>query len=132
MVKFKDFSRPLTDFQVLFKANFIFNDFSIQPCIFKYFSRLCEPCLILVMQQYSILPTLFCCCWIEAAFNNLSALLQQPFKILIVIQKPLNFSCWTFLKVPNFQCFNNGLFQKSWVLTELKSLSEHKWIKFLM
>ena len=28
MVKFKDFSRPLSVFQVLFKANFIFKDFS--------------------------------------------------------------------------------------------------------
>ena len=31
-------------FQVLFKANFIFKDFSRQSCIFKYFSSLCEPC----------------------------------------------------------------------------------------
>ena len=44
MVKFKDFSRPLSVFQVLFKANFIFKDFSRQSCIFKYFSSLCEPC----------------------------------------------------------------------------------------
>ena len=45
MVKFKDFSWPLCVFQVLFKANFIFKDFSRQYCIFKYFSSLCEPCL---------------------------------------------------------------------------------------
>ena len=32
-------------FQVLFKANFIFKDFSRQSCIFKYFSSLCEPCV---------------------------------------------------------------------------------------
>ena len=44
MVKFKDFSRPLSVFQVLFKANFIFKDFTRQACIFKYFSSLCEPC----------------------------------------------------------------------------------------
>ena len=44
MVKFKEFSRPLSVFQVLFKANFIFKDFSRQSCIFKYFSSLCEPC----------------------------------------------------------------------------------------
>ena len=37
MVKFKDFSRPLSVFQVLFKENFIFKDFSRQSCIFKYF-----------------------------------------------------------------------------------------------
>ena len=43
MVKFKDFSRPLSVFQVLFKVNFIFKDFSRQSCIFKYFSSLCEP-----------------------------------------------------------------------------------------
>ena len=43
MVKFKVFSRPLSVFQVLFKANFIFKDFSRQSCIFKYFSSLCEP-----------------------------------------------------------------------------------------
>ena len=43
MVKFKDFSRRLSVFQVLFKANLIFKDFSRQSCIFKYFSSLCEP-----------------------------------------------------------------------------------------
>ena len=42
MVKFKDFSKPLSVFQVLFKANLIFKDFSRQSCIFKYFSSLCE------------------------------------------------------------------------------------------
>ena len=31
-------------FQVLFKANLIFRDFSRQTCIFKYFSSLWEPC----------------------------------------------------------------------------------------
>ena len=44
MVKFKDFTRPLSVFQVLFRANLIFKDFSKQSCIFKYFSSLCEPC----------------------------------------------------------------------------------------
>ena len=43
MVKFKDFSRPLSVFQVLFKANFIFEDFSSQSCIFKNFSSMREP-----------------------------------------------------------------------------------------
>ena len=43
MVKFKDLSRPLIVFQVLFKTNFIFKDFSRQSCIFKYISSLCEP-----------------------------------------------------------------------------------------
>ena len=44
MVKFKYFSRPLSIFQVFFKGNFIFKDFSRQSCLFKYFSILCEPC----------------------------------------------------------------------------------------
>ena len=44
MVKFKDFSRPLCDFSVLFKADLFFKDFSRKPSKFKYFSSLCEPC----------------------------------------------------------------------------------------
>ena len=47
MVKFKDFSRPLSVFQVPFNASLIFKDFSRQSCIFKYFSGLCEPCILL-------------------------------------------------------------------------------------
>ena len=47
IVAFKDFSRPLSVFQVLFKANLIFKDFSRQSCIFKYFSSLCEPCKLI-------------------------------------------------------------------------------------
>ena len=43
IVKFKDFSRLLSDFPVLFKADLIFKDFSREPFIFKYFSNLCEP-----------------------------------------------------------------------------------------
>ena len=42
MVKFKDFSRPLSIFPVLFKANLIFKDFLRQSCIFKYFSSMWE------------------------------------------------------------------------------------------
>ena len=42
--EFKDFSRPLSDFPVLFKADLIFKDFSRKPSKFKYFSNLCEPC----------------------------------------------------------------------------------------
>ena len=37
-VQFVDFSRPLSDFLVLFKACLIFKNLSRQPCIFKYFS----------------------------------------------------------------------------------------------
>ena len=43
MVKFKEFSRLLSVFQVLLKANLVFNYFSRQSCIFKYFSSLCNP-----------------------------------------------------------------------------------------
>ena len=43
MVKFKDFSRPLSVFPVLFKTYLILKDFSRKPSKFKYFSRLCEP-----------------------------------------------------------------------------------------
>ena len=42
--EFKDFSRPLSDFPVLFKADLIFKDFSRKPSKFKYFSSLCKPC----------------------------------------------------------------------------------------
>ena len=44
IVEFKDFSRLLGDFPVLFKADLIFKDFSRKPSKFKYFSSLCEPC----------------------------------------------------------------------------------------
>ena len=37
IVKFKDFSRSLSVFQVLFKANLVFKDFLRRSCIFKYF-----------------------------------------------------------------------------------------------
>ena len=40
----KDFSRHLSDFPVLFKADLIFKDFSRKPSNFKYFSSVCEPC----------------------------------------------------------------------------------------
>ena len=46
MVKFMNYSRPLSVFQVLFKASLIFKDFSRQSCIFKYFSSLCESCIV--------------------------------------------------------------------------------------
>ena len=42
--EFKDFSRHLSDFPVLFKAYLIFNYFSRKPSKLKYFSSLCEPC----------------------------------------------------------------------------------------
>ena len=45
-IEFKDFSGHLSDFPVLFKAYLIFKDFSRKPSIFKYFSRLCKPCIL--------------------------------------------------------------------------------------
>ena len=43
MVKFKDFSRPLSVFQVLFKANFIFKDFSRQFVYSSTFQACANP-----------------------------------------------------------------------------------------
>ena len=47
IVEFKDFSRLLSDFPVIFKADLIFKDFSRKASKFKYFSSLCEPCIAL-------------------------------------------------------------------------------------
>ena len=41
--EFKDFSRLLSDFPVLFEADLIFKDFSRKHSKFKYFSSLYEP-----------------------------------------------------------------------------------------
>ena len=43
MEEFKDFSRLLSDFPVLFNADLIFKEFSRKPSKFKYFSSLCDP-----------------------------------------------------------------------------------------
>ena len=43
IVELKDFSRPASDFPVLFKADLILKDFSSKPSKLKYFSSLCEP-----------------------------------------------------------------------------------------
>ena len=45
IVEFKDFSRILSDFPVLFKADVILKDFSRKPSKFKYISSLCKPWL---------------------------------------------------------------------------------------
>ena len=58
MVKFKDFSRPLSVFPALFKANLVFKDFSKQSCIFKY---LCEPCPEKKKELTALLSLCFCC-----------------------------------------------------------------------
>ena len=59
MVKFKDFSRPLSVFQVLFNASLIFKDFSKQSCIFKYFSSLCVPCFENTKELYDPADEIF-------------------------------------------------------------------------
>ena len=43
LIPIKDFSRPACNFPVLFKAYFIFKDFSRKPSKFKFFSSRCEP-----------------------------------------------------------------------------------------
>ena len=48
--EFKAFSRPYSDFPLLFKTDLIFKDFSSsKPSKFKYFSSLCEPWLSVQM-----------------------------------------------------------------------------------
>ena len=47
IVEFEDFSRLLSDFPVLYKADSIFKDFSRKPSKFKYFSCMCEPCTVI-------------------------------------------------------------------------------------
>ena len=85
MVIFKDFSMHLSVFQVLFKANLIFKDFSRQSCIFKYFSSLSEPWNSLgFFRNYNLWPLniyngpswLYCIKQIE----NSIGLLQGSFK----------------------------------------------------
>ena len=43
MVKFKEFSRPLSVFPVLFKANFIFMDFQDSPVYSSTFQACANP-----------------------------------------------------------------------------------------
>ena len=75
MVKFKDFSRPLNVFQVLFKANLIFKDSSRQACIFKYFSSLCEPCYSRNLRSmFCITVYSVCLCW---CFTSQSTIFQS-------------------------------------------------------
>ena len=49
IVEFKDFTRLLSDFPVLSKADLIFKDFSRKPYKSKYFSSLCEPCIFKIL-----------------------------------------------------------------------------------
>ena len=61
--EFKDFSRPLNDFPVLFKADLIFKDFSRKPSKFKYFSSLCKPCIYIWIVQSLWQVVTFVICW---------------------------------------------------------------------
>ena len=47
IAEFKDFSRLLSDFPKLFKADLIFKDLTRKPSKFKYFSSLCEPFILI-------------------------------------------------------------------------------------
>ena len=51
IVEFKDLSRLLSDFPVLFKADLILKDFSRKPSKFKYFSSMCKPCSIIIWER---------------------------------------------------------------------------------
>ena len=43
--EFKDFSRSLRNFPVLYKADLIFKDISSKPSKLKYFSSMFKPCI---------------------------------------------------------------------------------------
>ena len=73
IVEFKDFSRPLSNFTELFKADLIFKYFSRNPSIFKYFSNLCKPCVLI---EYLFELTL--------SFVNIHAR-RHPLLIIILI-----------------------------------------------
>ena len=62
MVKFKDFSRPLSVFSSTFQ-DIPFKDFSRQSCIFKYFSSLCKPCTIFSTKYLINVQGLHWCRW---------------------------------------------------------------------
>ena len=57
MVEFKDFSRPLSVFQVLFKANFIFKDFQDSPVYSSTFqacaNRAVKPVRVSILSGHS-------------------------------------------------------------------------------
>ena len=60
IVEFKDFSRLLSDFPVLLKADLIVKDFSRKPSKVKYFSSLCEPCLSLFVSLFGFFTSQSC------------------------------------------------------------------------
>ena len=63
IVNFKDFTRLLSDFPVLFMVDVFLKDFSRKPSKFKYFSSLCEHCIrpqkkkCIITNQFSFIPT---------------------------------------------------------------------------
>ena len=110
MVKFKDFSRPLSVFQVLFKAKCIFNDF------FKtvlYIQVLFKP----VQTLYSVQKGFVCFDSISPSQKFLNNVGMGPsafmithfvcyFKVWVIIQQqPSNF-CVTFFYCPVQCCFS--------------------------
>ena len=83
MVKLNDFSRPLSVYPVFFKANLIFNAFSRQSCLFKYFSSLCDQ----ISSFWAIENTfLFIDCNLPSKINQLvtSVLITNRLMSLIV------------------------------------------------
>ena len=54
-IEFKDFSRLLSDFPVLFNTDLIFKDFSRKPSKSNYFSSLCEPCVWMHRLIYTLI-----------------------------------------------------------------------------
>ena len=90
IVEFKDFSRLLSDFPVLFKADLIFKDFSRKPSEFKYFQACVNPGLWFTVSelpsfQAHLLSSLYtyynslyiicfviCCCFIEVSTKRVN------------------------------------------------------------
>ena len=72
--EFKDFSRPLNDFPVLFKAYLFFKDFLRKPSKFKYFRSLCKP-----WNNWVITCDFQQCCILTSVYSYEP--LQPPFKL---------------------------------------------------
>ena len=79
MVKFKDFSRPLSVFQVLFKANLIFKTFLYIQVVFKTvltLSKALNVCcgssmLFRVLVEFNHDKNLICCSFYNKIFHNI-------------------------------------------------------------
>ena len=80
IVEFKDFSRPLSDFPVLFKADLMSKYFSRNPSVFKYFSSLCEPLFSLNSKNQM-------CCLLKQKLKKKIEKSQNLVKFLLMISK---------------------------------------------